>query len=181
MVETSIKINKNKAMINKWIKFNLYGMAFKLKVFGYDKDNEWAKTSWSFKFEDIISYDRDYEEIFTIDCIDYLISYLKKLLNNKIKKIKKVGFFEPDFEFVLKPQEVWYDPVLKDDPPRVIDICMELNVYLWHKGATPTYFSMTFERKDIQRLYDYLVVVSENGRRVIKKEKYTNFDTKCKK
>lgn len=54
----------------KWIRFDLEGMSIKLRVYGYDEDNEWVKTSWKFKFEDIIYYERDHEEIFTQDCVD---------------------------------------------------------------------------------------------------------------
>lgn len=72
-----------------------------------------------------------------------------------------------------------YDPILKDGTSFTIDILMELHVYFWHKGATDNYFSMTFKRKDIERLYDYLIDVRKIGRREMQKSKYTNFDKKC--
>lgn len=174
-----VKSHKNIGMKHKWIKFDLEGMSIKLRVYGYDEYNEWVKTSWKFKFEDIIYYERDHEEIFTQDCVNYLIEYLKKHLDNKIKREKTIGFFEPDFKFVFKPQERILDPILKDRSGFNVDISMELHVYFWHKGATDNYFSMTFERKDIERLYDYLIDVRKIGRREMQKSKYTNFDKKC--
>lgn len=157
----SLKITKNNVMNHKWIKFDLDGIIFKFKVYGFEEHNDWVKTSWRIKFEDIISYQRDHEEVFTKDCIDYLIDHLKDHLNNRIKRIKTIDFIEPDFQFVFKPQERQYDGITHKELKDVIDIQTEMKIYFWHRGATLNHISITFERKDIQKLYEYLVAVKE--------------------
>ena len=157
----------------RWIKFDLDGMIFKLKVYGFEAYNDWVKTSWRIKFEDIFLYERDNEEVFLKDCIDYLISNLKNHLDNKIRKVKTITFFEPDFEFVFRPQEKQNDGLTNEELEDIIDIRMEMNVYFWHRGATLNHISTSFERKEIQKFYDYLVETRNKGRR---KYKYTNFD-----
>jgi hypothetical protein len=56
---------------------------------------------------------------------------------------------EPDLEFVLHPKS------------KYTDIDMELKVHLWDEGAlTCNYFSVNFDREDIEALYTYLCLVT---------------------
>ena len=145
--------------MNQWIRFNLNGMIFKIRIYGFGHGVEWLKTSFRFKFEDIIDYRCDDVKIFTTECLDLLIEHMGKLLNNKFKRKRELSFFEPDFEFTFIPKTIikGYPPELENNIP--IDISMELRVFLWHHGLTENHFSMCFERDDIQRFYDYLLKV----------------------
>ena len=42
----------------------------------------------------------------------------------------------------------------------VADISMDLRVNLWSDGLTGNYFSMTFDRGDIEKFYTYLLLVT---------------------
>ena len=144
--------------MNKWIKFNLYGMIFKIKMCGYNKDDLWLKTSYRFRFENIIKYEADDVEIFTPECIDLLIKYMGKLLDNKLKKVEHLTFIEPDFEFTFIPDKrIRADSMTEKNGYIFIEKTMELRVNLWHKGITENHFSMTFEKEVIERFYKYLI------------------------
>ncbi len=142
-----------------WITFKLQGMVFKLKCWGYSKEVGWIKTSFRFNFKDIIYYKRDGEELFTPECVDLLVEYLDNLIDEKMKKTKILSFFEPDFEFVFHPR---HDTKVENGPC-CEDISLDLHVRLWDGGLTDNYFSTTFEREDIVRLRDYLVVVTRGN------------------
>ena len=150
-----------------WIKFDLQGMRFNLKIENYrphqDVDGEWTKDSFEFKFQDIINYKKDnYEAILSCE-IDDLIKYLDELLNDKMNEPKDYTCIEPDFEFVFSPKfDVRNDPNCLYAKPgtEIIDIDLQLKVNLWDDGLTNNYFSTTFGREEIEQLYTYLKLIA---------------------
>lgn len=150
-----------------WIKFDLQGMLFNLKIEGYkpyqDVDGQWTNDSFSFKFQDTINYKKDnYEAILSCE-VDDIIKYLKELLDDKMTESKEYGCIEPDFEFVFSPKfDVRNDPNCLYAKPgtEIIDIDLQLKVNLWDDGLTNNYFSTTFGREEIEQLYIYLMLIS---------------------
>jgi len=149
-----------------WLKLDLEGMIFKLKIEKYDSkkldDDDWAKVSFSFKFGNIINYSESNAELMQNQEINILESYLKRLLEDKIKEKKTYNFIEPDFEMDFYPKMYSTDPNLIYIKPgtEVADISMDLRVNLWSDGLTGNYFSMSFDREDIEKFYTYLLLVT---------------------
>ena len=135
-----------------WLKLDLEGLRFDLNIEDYIPnqtiDGKWASVSSKFEFQDIIKYTKDKSEDLMCYEIDELICHIEDLLNNKITEKQILEEIEPDLIFILNPKE-------KD-----IDINIEMKVNLWHGGLTYNYFSTTFIREDIEKLYLYLSLIS---------------------
>lgn len=146
-----------------WIKLNIDGMIFKLKIEDYkpnqDTNGNFVKASYSFIFKDIIKYEKERDEVLLSSEIDILIKHLRELLDDEMKDIVSYDCIEPDFEFIFNPK---YDD---------IDIDMELRVYLYNPMLTCNYFSVLFNRTQIEQLYTYLSLITKRINREDEKVK----------
>lgn len=151
-----------------WIKFDLEGMRFDLKIDGYrpnqDLDGEWTNVSFSFKFHNIIDY-KIYNAEILLSCeVDSIIDDIKDLLDDKLEKSEEYEPCEPDLTFIFNPKyDIRNNPNVTYVAPgcEIQDINIELRVNLWDGGLTSNYFSMTLDRKDIEKLYTYLCYVTK--------------------
>lgn len=134
------------------LKLDLDGLEFKLKIENYvsnkDNDNNWAKTTLSLKFQNIINYQLNNKEILLCSEIDELRDSLYKLINNEYSEIEELEFEELDLEFNLYPSN------------EILDISMDLQINLWDNGLTCNNISTTFSETDIEALYYYLLLVT---------------------
>lgn len=91
-----------------WIKFNLHGMKIKLKIEQYKPNQticgEWAETSFSFEFQDVIKYSANKAQILLNSEVDKIREYTEKLLNGKLDEEVIYKCIEPDFEFTFSPK-----------------------------------------------------------------------------
>lgn len=150
-----------------WIRFNLEEMIFELKIENYEPNQtvngSWTKVSFNFKFENIINYSTENNEILLCCEIDELRDKFFNLLNDKLTEKVYYSCLEPDFEFILRPKfDVRNNPNLIYVKPgnEIIDIDMELRVNLWNNGLTCNYFSTSFYREEINNLYLYFSLIS---------------------
>lgn len=132
------------------LNLNLDGMEIWLGVNGYTPstrenwDYQWCDVDFSFKFENVINYRKDDDEVLLSCEIEEIVSVFTKLLNDEYTEKFRLGFIEPDFEFEILP---------KDDKG---DMLVEWHVNLWHEGLTGNYFSVCLDRNDISTMRDYL-------------------------
>lgn len=150
-----------------WIKFNLDGMKFELKIENYKPgqtlDGDWADVSFNFEFQDIIKYKKTAMEILLCCEVDDLRAFMEDLLNDKLTDIKSYECIEPDFDFIFRPKyDIRNNPNLIYVKPgnEIEDVNMELNVNLWNEGLTCNYFSTLFNRKEIENFYLYLCLIT---------------------
>lgn len=160
-----------------WVKLNLQGMQLEFKVEKYIPnqtiDGEWTEISFNFKFQNIIQYSTNRDELLLSSEIDDIRDYMEKLLHDKLYEVERYKCIEPDFEFIFKPKyDVRNDPnVIWVKPGNEIeDIKMKLKVNLWNEGLTSNYFSTSFDREEIEIFYLYLSLItnkiSKNDARV---------------
>lgn len=152
-----------------WIKFNLDGMDFNLKIENYEPnqtfDGKWVQVSFDFEFKDIIKYKKEKTEILLCAEIDEIRKYLYDLLNDKFIYKEHYECIEPDFEFFFYPK---YDIknnknliFIKSSSTSVVDIGFELKVNLWNECLSCNNFSTFWERNDIEKLYLYLSLITK--------------------
>ena len=141
------------------------GMELMLKIRGYqfstddNYDDAWCECDFRFHFEGVVDYHREKYEVLLSSEVDILDEKLTELLEGKISETSYTSMTEPDFIFILKPQED-----LRNNPNFVYvapgyeikDIEMEWRVYFWHDGLTENYLSVTLFRDDIVALRDYI-------------------------
>ena len=151
-----------------WIKFDLDGMIFELKIKNYipnqTLNGDWVEISHNFRFYDIINYSVNREELLLNYEVDKIRDYMENLLNDKLNINKEYEGIEPDFCFIFKPKYYLNDipGVLYVKPGQeTVDISMELKVNLWDGGLTANYFSMTFYRDEIEQFYLYLSLITK--------------------
>lgn len=150
-----------------WLKFDLDGMLFELNITNYmanqDYDGSWSKVSYNFKFKDVINYSINKTELLLNCEIDDLIKLTEELLNDELNDDVLYESKEEEFVFIFNPK---YD--IRNDPKllfvktgkEIIDISMEIQVYLSNDGLTANYFSTTLNREEIEAFYLYLSLIT---------------------
>ncbi len=138
-------------------------LQLKIKEWDAEADSlQWTREEFSLKGK-YINYAFDSEVLMCSDVV-YLRDALGELLDGSLKEGCSVEFAEPDFVFKLSPAfsayseegKVWFKDGYRD-----FDIDMEMRVQFWLNdgGLGSNYFSMSFDRGEIQALYTYLRLV----------------------
>ena len=124
---------------------------------------QWTREEFSLKGK-YIDYSFD-SEVLMCDEVIYLRDALDALLDGRVKEKFTIEFAEPDFIFLLSPAvRLYSEPgkVIYRDGYRDFDIDMEMRVRFWCKGGLGSnYFSMAFNRGEIQALHTYLQLVTK--------------------
>lgn len=152
-----------------WLKINLDGIAFHLRISDYKKstdnwEDEWSRVDLTLQSSKWLDYQIVNDEILLMCEIETLRDNIKNLLSAKVDKIKRVECVEPDLTFVFFPQ---YD--LRDDSKyiyvapghEIVDIHMELEVAFWNEGLTANRLVLFFNRENLDRLLSYLDLVTK--------------------
>lgn len=122
-------------------------------------DDLWCRCDFSFRSGNWLNYQRSDDAILLSSEIDELESSLTQLINNEITDVKVIEPIEPDFKFVLYPQEdITKNPKCVYVKPgcEIVDILLEWKVYFWEDGITDNHLSVTLDRDKITELRDYL-------------------------
>ena len=113
------------------------------EIFDYDI-LDWSRVNFSLRSK-YINYKINGWEIFYGQDIENLKKYFKDTLNKTLDKKCSLQCAEPDFSFVFNPNE-----------------SVDFNIHFWcedgHKGSNM--FTMTLGRKEIDILYTYLQLVT---------------------
>ena len=147
------------------------GVKIELEISRYrltSKKNQflkWCTCNFRFSSENWLKYHKENDEILLCCELDELTNALTDLLDNKIQEAKEISFIEPDFVFELYPKveskEKSQNFLIKPGF-EIRDIYLEWRVYIWNKGFTANYLTITLGRDDIISLRDYLVSVQKD-------------------
>ncbi|MBQ7255191.1 MAG: hypothetical protein IJS31_02960 [Oscillospiraceae bacterium] len=147
------------------LRLDMCDVDFQLKI------KDWHAYTSSFLDDDLWTHDEfllkgkyiDYSfdsEVLLSSEVVYLRNALDALLRGIIKEKTEISFAEPDFIFKLSPAQRLFDEpgkVVYRDGYKDVDINMEMIVQFWCSGGLgANYFSMLFDRNDIEALYLYL-------------------------
>lgn len=141
------------------------GIIIDFLVKGYRKstrenwDDQWCRCDFSFRSNSWLNYQSVDNEVLLSCEIEELENSLSLLLENKITEKTTIEPIEPDFKFILFPQED-----LRNNPNytyvqpgcEIQDIYLEWRVYFWCEGLTNNYLTVTLGREEITALRDYL-------------------------
>lgn len=150
------------------IQIDATGIIIDLPVKGYRKSNkdnwdeQWCKCDFSFRSGSWLNYQSTDNEVLLSCEIEELERSLTQLLDGEITEKKMIEPIEPDFKFILYPEED-----LRNNPNytyvkpgyEIVDIYLEWRVYFWNEGLTDNYLTVTLGREDITALRDYLRTV----------------------
>ncbi len=152
------------------LSLDLDGLMLGLSIGGYQKDSEaaldehWCDVDLSLCMSDVINY-RNKGELLHSEEVEELRDALASLLSDGVKETCVLQFLEPDIEFELSPKTDIRDDssvlYIKPGMDPVIDISMDMRVYIYHEGYTANYLSVAFDREDIKQLWEYLVTITQ--------------------
>lgn len=151
-----------------WFNLDLCGITLKMRIKDYQPtnkeswDEQWCSVDYSLISEHWLNYSQDDDEVFLSCEIEELAQSLDDLLNDKITEVKTIKCIEPDFNFILVPKRD-----LRNDKRytyvkegyEIADIYMEMKKFFWNGGLTDNFLSISFGRKEIEYLRDYLLCV----------------------
>ena len=141
------------------------GITIDLLIKGYRKstkhnwDDLWCRCDFSFTSNNWLNYTSVDNEVLLSCEIEELEQSLTKLLDGKITEKTVIEPIEPDFKFILFPEED-----LRNNPNytyvqpgyEILDIYLEWRVYFWNEGLTDNFLTVTLGREEIVTLRDYL-------------------------
>lgn len=147
------------------VQIDAAGITIDLLIKGYRKstkdnwDELWCRCDFSFTSNNWLNYKSVDNEVLLSCEIEELEQSLTKLLDGKITEKIVIEPIEPDFKFILFPEED-----LRNNPNytyvqpgyEILDIHLEWQVYFWSGGLTDNFLTVTLGRKEIVRLRDYL-------------------------
>lgn len=145
------------------IKMNIDDTYFEFGISNYisgkDNDENWANIKikiYNYYFKYVTN-----SELMTCAETEYLLHELELLLNDKMDKPKRIGFYEPDIDFYLYPKMNLWDTgeyVYIKEGHEIQDIYMELNINLTDRGGAyiGQKYSIIFNRKEIEKIVDYI-------------------------
>lgn len=150
------------------IQIDANGIIIDFAVSGYRKSNKdnwddlWCKCDFSFRSDNWLNYKSVSNEVLLSCEIDELERSFTQLLDGEITEKKMIEPIEPDFKFILHPEED-----LRNNPNytyvrpgyEILDIYLEWRVYFWNEGLTDNYLTVVFDRNDITMFRDYLRTV----------------------
>ena len=150
------------------IQIDANGIMIDFAASGYRKSNKdnwddvWCKCDFSFRSDNWLNYKSVSNEVLLSCEIDELERSLTQLLDGEITEKKMIEPIEPDFKFILHPEED-----LRNNPNytyvrpgyEILDIYLEWRVYFWNEGLTDNYLTVVFDRNDITMFRDYLRTV----------------------
>lgn len=150
------------------IQIDAAGIIIDLLVKGYRKSNkdnwdeQWCKCDFAFKSDSWLNYQSVDNEVLLSCEIEELEQSLTQLINGEITEKKMIEPIEPDFKFILYPEED-----LRNNPNytyvqpgyEIVDIYLEWRVYFWNEGLTDNYLTVTLGREEITMLRDCLRTV----------------------
>ena len=122
-------------------------------------DDLWCKCDFSFRSNNWLNY-QSVDNVVLLSCeVEELENNLTQLLDGKITEKTVIEPIEPDFKFILYPEED-----LRNNPNytyvqpgyEIVDIYLEWKVYFWHEGLTDNHLTVTLDRTEITALRDYL-------------------------
>lgn len=122
-------------------------------------DDLWCKCDFSFRSNNWLNYQSVDNEVLLSCEVEELENNLTQLLDGKITEKTVIEPIEPDFKFILYPEED-----LRNNPNytyvqpgyEIVDIYLEWKVYFWHEGLTDNHLTVTLDRTEITALRDYL-------------------------
>lgn len=147
------------------IQIDAAGIIVDFFVKGYRKSNKdnwddlWCRCDFAFRSGNWLNYQSADNEVLLSCEIDELENSLTQLLDGNITEIKTIETIEPDFKFVLYPQEdLLNNPNYTYVRPgyEIVDIYLEWRVYFWNEGLTDNFLTVTLGREEITALRDYL-------------------------
>ena len=150
------------------IQIDAAGIIIDLLVKGYRKSNkdnwdeQWCKCDFAFKSDSWLNYQSVDNEVLLSCEIEELEQSLTQLINGEITEKKMIEPIEPDFKFILYPEEdLGNNPNYTYVQPgyEIVDIYLEWRVYFWNEGLTDNYLTVTLGREEITMLRDYLRTV----------------------
>ena len=150
------------------IQIDAAGIIIDLLVKGYRKSNKdnwdehWCRCDFAFRSDSWLNYQSVDNEVLLSYEIEELEQSLTQLLNGEITEKKMIEPIEPDFKFILYPEED-----LRNNPNytyvqpgyEIVDIYLEWRVYFWNEGLTDNYLTVTLGREEITMLRNYLRTV----------------------
>lgn len=150
------------------IQIDAAGIIIDLLVKGYRKSNkdnwdeQWCRCDFAFMSDSWLNYQSVDNEVLLSYEIEELEQSLTQLLNGEITEKKMIEPIEPDFKFILYPEED-----LRNNPNytyvqpgyEIVDIYLEWRVYFWNEGLTDNYLTVTLGREEITMLRNYLRTV----------------------
>ena len=147
------------------MRIDVAGIIIDFLVKGYRKstrenwDDLWCKCDFSFRSNNWLNYQSVDNEVLLSCEVEELENNLTQLLDGKITEKTVIEPIEPDFKFILYPEED-----LRNNPNytyvqpgfEIVDIYLEWKVYFWHEGLTDNHLTVTHDRTEITALRDYL-------------------------
>lgn len=147
------------------MRIDVAGIIIDFLVKGYRKstrenwDDLWCKCDFSFRSNNWLNYQSVDNEVLLSCEVEELENNLTQLLDGKITEKTVIEPIEPDFKFILYPEEdlrnnlnyTYVQPGYE-----IVDIYLEWKVYFWHEGLTDNHLTVTLDRTEITALRDYL-------------------------
>lgn len=148
-----------------YLKLDLDGFIVDLRIRRYRKtskndwDDVWCKTDFSFVFEPYFNYSKNNYEVLLAFEIDEMVETFEALVSGQISERTVLEFIEPDFCFILNPDN---ESVVDNgsDSQYNAYVAMEWRIAFWNDGLTSNHLSLYLDRDDITALLTYLKIVS---------------------
>lgn len=149
-----------------WLKLDLNGIMFHLKINNYIKtnysnwDDVWCTVDLCLESEPWLKYHIQ-SDILLASEVDDLVNILEGILIGSYTEYTEFSFIEPDFCLCFHPNPD-YNSLndLNEYESRLNDISLEWRIFLWDGGLTNNYISVTFQRTYIKYLLTYLKVIT---------------------
>ena len=132
------------------LQLHLSGVRLCLKIADYrpsDRDawdRQWCRTQLFLSCLPWLDYVQNAQTLLCCE-IEQLTDSLGRLLEGRLTEETRLSFLEPDFCFLLHPEE----------------ITMEWKIYFWSQGAVSgNFLSLALDRQQIQYFYNYLRILS---------------------
>ncbi len=152
-----------------WLKLNLDGIIFHLRIRGYKKtskqwDDEWSQDDFSVLSGEWLNYQVFNRELLLMVEIEQLQARVEDLLSDMVMDEEEMEFIEPDLKFTFSPKFNVSDDqnfVFATSGKEILDVFMELRIALWNEGClTGNELLLVLNREEIESLLCYLHLVT---------------------
>ena len=151
-----------------WIKLDLNGIDFHFQISGYrdsnhgNWDDRWCTIHITIQCPNWLDY-RISSDILLSCEVEEIRDSIENLLQDRLTEQKTLDFIEPDLTILLNPKidlttTGKYEYIAPGHELKDCDA--NLQVYLWNGWPTENYFSLCFDRSDLEKLLVYLRFVT---------------------
>lgn len=135
-----------------WIKLDLDGIDFYLRINSYEKSTEnlydhWCTVELTLESPDWLHHVISSDILLSFE-VEEIRDIIRELLKGKHIQAEKITFVEPDLSFHIYPSET------KEHAD------VYLRIHLWNGYLTKNYISVHFDSLNLEKLYYYLQFIT---------------------